>query len=132
MRMYYIMDTLPTDEFNDLAGNKDHVIMSDGLELDLGEPLSIDQILEIEDTRLICNILRVKSMRLNDDSWALWEFELEVPGLSFSDLVSAKDVIFHYGDASFKSTSTIELKTQQLVSSPMLMFVARRIFNNDE
>jgi hypothetical protein len=130
--MYYIMDTLPPSEFNELAGDRDHVIMSDGLELDLGETLTVDQILDINDTRLICSILRVKSMRLNDDSCVLWEFELEVPGLSFSDLVNATDVIFHYGDASFKSTTSLELKTQQLVNSPVLIFVARRIFNNNE
>jgi len=126
------MATLNPSNDSNIMPDSEHVIMSDGLDLDLGEPLSIEQILEINGVRLVCSILRVKSMILGENTWSIWEFELEVPGLSFSDLIDANNIVLHYNNVSFKSTSTVELKTQQIVESPILTFVAKRIINDYE
>jgi hypothetical protein len=126
------MDTPRPSDDNNIIADSEHVIMSEGLDLDLGGALSIDQILEINGVRLVCSVLRVKSMILDESIWSIWEFELEVPGLSFSDLLDAKNIVLHYDNASFRSTSTVELKTQHIVESPVLIFIAKRIINDYE
>ena len=126
------MDILPKHELEEMVGHSEHVIMSDGLDVILGEDTEVEQILEISGMRFICSVLRAKAFHVlpsvKDNTW---EFDLEVPGLSLSELVGIDSMTFHFGDTSFESISTFEL-TNPDNSGPIVSITAKRIFNNDE
>ena len=125
------MDTLYQDDFTKLGSHSDHVIMSDGLDLDLGEPLTIDQSIEIGDSKFVCSVLRAKITNLVQDDETLWEFDVEIPGFSLLDVLHFDTLTFHYNNITFNAMRELELNLAQS-SSPIVTFIAKRIINNNE
>jgi len=104
---------MTNDEMNRVLANPDHIIMSDGLELSLGE-LDVTEYLELDSNLLICELLSVKrNLNLNS-----WEFHLIVPGLTFQDFVSFDRAIFRHGDLSFLLIDKFEfIKDSSIISA---------------
>ena len=121
------MDTLQKDEIRKMVGDKDHVIMSDGLDIDLGEFSPVEQFLEINGSRLICSTSRAKSP---EGRLQAWEFDLEVPGLSLSDLVDINTITYWHGKLQFEVSPCFEIKNLEL--APIITITANRIFTNNE
>ena len=121
------MDTLPNNDLKEMVGDKEHVIMSDGLDLDLGEFKSTDQFLEINGTKLICSVTRAKSPK---GKLQAWEFDLEVPGLSLFEMVDVESIVFWYGNMQFESSGYFEIKNLDV--APIVTITANRIFTNNE
>ena len=123
------MNTLQ-NELGELLGDTPNIIMSDGLDVDLGAFQSIDQILEVDGVSFVCSVLRAKAVGPSKSlSYRMWEFDLEVPGLSLSDVINIDRMVFHYNNESFESHTTFELTNPG--SMPIMTFTANRILNND-
>ena len=112
-----------------LLESPDHIIMSEGLDLDLGETLSIEQTLTIDESRFICSMTKIKKMQVSGSS--RWEIEIEVPGLSLIDLVNFEKMIFQYDEIEFHSSKEFELDITDL-SGPIITIIAMRIIEKDE
>ena len=70
------------DELEQIGSEVDRLIMSEGLDVDLGDAVSADQFLMVNEMKYICAVLRASydGTRTN-----IWEYELEVPGISLKD-----------------------------------------------
>ena len=119
-------------EFKELIGDTDRLIMSDELEVDFGELEEDTQTLIIDsaDIDFVCNLLNVSSSINQDAKNRFWTFKIEVPGLSFSDLVDATKIKYQYNDNVFESVSTFSWDLEDAGS--ILTFAAIRILNNYE
>ena len=125
------MPTLDS-EFKELIGDTDRLIMSDELEVDFGEFEEDTQMLIIDsaDIDFVCSLLSVSSTINQDAKNRFWTFKIEVPGLSFSDLIDATKIKFQYNNSIFESVSTFSWDLVDAGS--VLTFAAIRIFNNYE
>lgn len=121
------MDTLQDHDLKEAVSDKEHVIMSEGLDVDLGEFSPVEQFLEIDGSRLICSASRVKSP---EGKLQAWEFDLEVPGLSLFELVDINTIKFWYGELQFEAAVCFEIKN--LESAPIITITANRILTNNE
>ena len=117
------------DEFEILGAEEDRLIMSDGLHVDLGEVLTVEQLFSVNDIKYICTLTQAR-FKSNKTRPGHWEFCLEVPGLSLTDLLCVENMTFHYGDAKFSATAGFDLTNVE--GSPMITFTANRIFNTNE
>ena len=109
--------------------SSDHIIMSEGLSIDLGESLSIEQTLTIDKSRFICSMTKIKKMQVEGSS--KWKVEIEVPGLSLIDLIDFEKMIFQYNEIEFHASKEFELDVVD-ISGPIITITAMRIFNKDE
>ena len=105
------------------------VIMSEGLDLDLGVPKDISQLLCLGDSRYICNVKRIKASR--DAGEMAWEFDVEAPGLNFVDLLGSDNISLEYDDERFALSDEYEINLPD-VTSTLITFRGRRIVNNHE
>jgi len=119
-------------EFEGLLGDTDRLIMSEELEIDFGEIEEDTQVLLIDSANInfVCSLLSVSSSIGQDAKNRHWAFKIEVPGLSFSDLVNATKIKYQYNDNIFESVSTFSWDLEDAGS--ILTFAAIRIFNNYE
>ena len=89
-------------EIQRVLENPDHVIMSEELELSLGNE-AVAEYLELDNNLLICEVLSAKR-----NSKTSWKFQLKVPGLTFQDFASFEKATFQYGDFYFLLTDNFE------------------------
>jgi hypothetical protein len=116
-------DTLP-ESF--LSQQSEHVIMSDGLSIDLGEESTLDQFLLIDDKSFVCIFRRIKSLKGN-----AWEIELEVPGLDLDSLVDFNILSFAYNGVKFICKEEFEFSKNDTFQS-ILILNAKRVITNHE
>lgn len=101
-----------SSEFDRVLGNPDHVIMSQELQDSLPKPNeSEDQILMVDGMGYV-SIL--KSATLVNSNTPIWKFTLEVPGIRFKDLMSLKNIEFHYDSLIFKKVKEMSFETENL------------------
>ena len=116
-------------DMNETDTSTEHVIMSDGLSIDLGEEVFVNQSLLIDDVSLVCVLKRAKMT--NQGREVLWEIDLEVPGLGLDDLVNFKKMTFLYNDIEFCSKPGFEFNANDFAGS-ILTFNAKRINTENE
>jgi hypothetical protein len=85
-------------EINRVLANPDNVIMSEELGALFPPAEEFDQFLVISDEHFVC---RLKSARLTYPFTKTWEFEFEVPGLDFVDIIEAPNIVFSYKETAF-------------------------------
>jgi hypothetical protein len=120
----------PGDEgFHEALADTSHVIMSDGLDIDLGEPRSFTQLLHIGDSGYVCSVKRIKASRV--DSRLVWEFDVDTPGLGLKDLLQSNDLVLQYDDEKFSLSDEYEINLPDIAST-LITFRGRRIVNNHE
>jgi hypothetical protein len=129
--MLGIMVMQDTD-FKEALGDTDRLIMSSELEVDFGEFHEDIQRLTIDSAGIdfICTLISASASMNQDAENRFWDFKLEVPGLSFNDLIGATNIKFRYNDNVFESISTFSWGITDLGS--VLTFAAIRIFNKHE
>ena len=118
-----------TEDTRDYGAEVDRIIMSEGLNMDLGDLATVEQFLIVNDARFICNVTRANFAHAPDGYG--WEFDLEVPGITLSDVTDVTIMTFSYGDVVFKAQGNFEL-TNPDNRGPVMSFKAERIFNKDE
>tara|TARA_Y100000034_G_scaffold110835_1_gene143338 strand:- start:2307 stop:2654 length:348 start_codon:yes stop_codon:yes gene_type:complete len=112
------------DEVQRILQNPDHVIMSDGLELSMGET-SASEYLEIDNNLLVCNLLSAKR-----NSKLSWDLNISVPGLTFQDFASFEKIIFRHNDLTFLLTENFEFCGDTHIKT--LSAKATRIYEENE
>ena len=123
---------MPTQENESIShtfGAGAHVIMSDGLDLDLGVEREITQLLNLGDNRFICSVKRIKAYR--DTGEMAWEFDIEVPGVDFTDLLDSGEITLSYDDAHFLLNDEYEINLPDMATT-IITFSGKRIVNNHE
>ena len=123
---------MPTQENESIShtfGTDHHVIMSDGLDLDLGIERTITQSLRLDKSKFICNVKRAKSFR--EAGEMIWEFDIDVPGIDFIDLLDSREVTLTYGTAQFFLRDEYEINLPDIATT-VITFRGNRIINNHE
>jgi len=123
------MATNQNDDLIDYTSSE-HVIMSEGLSIDLGEEYSLEQSLKIDEASFVCTVRRAKITKPSGES-PEWELELEVPGLSLVDLLEFDRIVLHYNNVQFCALSEIEFDNNS-IAGPIITFNAERILNTHE
>lgn len=123
---------MPSEDFEDMVGDTDRLIMSDGLEVDFGDVQQDIQklILDSSDINFVCNLVSASSTVAQDISNRIWKLEIEAPGLSFGDLLGVTKITFNFNEKMFESTETFAWGITEMGS--VITFNAKRIFNNNE
>jgi hypothetical protein len=123
---------IPSEDFEDMVGDTDRLIMSDGLEVDFGDVQQDIQklILDSSDINFVCNLVSASSTFSQDISNRVWKLEIEAPGLSFGDLLGVTKITFNFNEKMFESTETFAWAITEMGS--VITFNAKRIFNNNE
>tara|TARA_Y100001963_G_scaffold66327_1_gene92438 strand:+ start:130 stop:474 length:345 start_codon:yes stop_codon:yes gene_type:complete len=111
------------NEIQRVLTNPDHVIMSEELEIALGND-SPDGYLSLDDNLLMCELLSAKR-----NSKTSWELQLSVPGLTFQDFVSFEKAVFQFGDLTFLLTDEFEFVND---INKVINARAMRIFTTNE
>jgi len=119
-------------DFKEALGDTDRLIMSSELEVDFGELHEDIQRLTIDSAGIdfVCTLVSASASIGRPTGNRFWNFKLEVPGLSFNDLIGATNIRFRYNDNIFESISTFSWDITDLGS--VLTFAAIRIFNKHE
>jgi hypothetical protein len=123
---------MPTQENENIShafGVDHHVIMSDGLDLDLGIDKVSQQSLCVGSESFFCTVRRVKVFRENGEK--AWEFDLDVPSIDFVDLLRDEDIVLHYDDITFVMHDEYEIDLPDLATT-IITFKGKRILSNHE
>lgn len=123
------MHTQSSNESLDAGEDTSHVIMSEGLDLDLGESKSITQLLYVGDSGYICSVKRIRTYRVTGQM--AWEFDVDAPGLGLADLLQSNDIVLHYDNEIFILSDEYEINLPDITST-LITFRGRRIVNKHE
>ena len=123
--MYSIMDTKDSADVL-MSQHAEHVIMSEGLSIDLGEMSAQEQYFLIDDNRFVCDFRRIKAFK--DKTW---EIELEVPGLDLENLVNFSSIVFVHNNVKFVCEEEFEFSKNEGFQS-ILILNAKRMVSNHE
>ena len=123
---------IPDEEFKDLIGDSETLIMSEGLEVEFGEAQEETQSLTLDSSNIkfVCSLTSASSIVTSDIKGRVWRFELEVPGLSFGDLSEVTKITYNFNNKTFESISNFAWAITEMGS--VITFTAQRIFNNNE
>ena len=116
-----------TAEIDRVLTNPDNLIMSDDLDSLFGSEISVDQTVVLDDMTFVCGLKTAKLLCALDKRW---EFELEVPGLEFGDVIGIPSVSFKYGSYTFAEMESLEMICED--ATKFLVLILNEIITREE